>query len=91
MHLLIWEQVSTCYSSHFLQLGLGEPRPTRVTIQLADRSVKVHKGEITDVLIRVGDFIYLVDVIVLETQPMANLRSQTPVILGHLFSPPPTQ
>ena len=38
-------------------LGLGELRLTRVTVQLADRSVKVPKGEITDVLIRAGDFI----------------------------------
>ena len=44
--------------SVYQQLGLGELSPTRVTIQLADRSVKIPKGEITDVLIRVGDFIY---------------------------------
>ena len=42
----------------YQQLGLGELSPTRVTIQLADRSVKIPKGEITDVLIRVGNFIY---------------------------------
>ena len=47
--------------------------------------MKIPKGEIIDVLIRVGDFIYPVDFIVLETQPMSNLRSQTPVILGHPF------
>ena len=42
--------------SVYQQFGLGELSPTRVTIQLADRSVKIPKGEITDVLIRVGDF-----------------------------------
>ena len=71
--------------SVYQQLGLGELSPTRVTIQLADRSVKIPKGEITDVLIQVGNFIYPVDFIMLETQPVSNLRSQTPVILGHIF------
>ena len=34
----------------YQQLGLGDLSPTRVTIQLADRSVKVSKGKINDVL-----------------------------------------
>ena len=71
--------------SVYQQLGLGELSPTRVTIQLADRSMKILKVEITDVLIRVGDFIYPVDLIVLETQPFSNPRSQNPVILGRPF------
>ena len=37
-------------------------------IQLADRSIKVSKGEIDDVLIRIGELIYPVDFIMLETQ-----------------------
>jgi len=45
--------------------------------------VKVPKGEITNVLIRIKDFIYPVDFIVLETQPVSNQWSQTPFILGH--------
>ena len=40
------------------QLRLGDLSPTRVTIQLVDRLVKVTKGKINDVLIRVGKFIY---------------------------------
>ena len=47
--------------------------------------MEVSKGEINDVLIRVGEFIYPVDFIVLETQPVSNLRAQTPVILGRSF------
>ena len=47
--------------------------------------MKVPKREITDDLIRVGDFIYPVDFIVLETQLVANSRAQTPVILGRPF------
>ena len=73
--------------SVYQQLGLGDLSPTRVTIQLADRSIKVSKGEINDVLIRVGEFIYPVNFIVLETQPLSNSnhRAQTPVILGRPF------
>ena len=84
----IW---SWCNLSHYPTgwafLGLGDLSPTWVTIQLADRSVKVTKGEINDVLIRVGEFIYPVDFIVLETQPLSNSnhRAQTPVILGQPF------
>ena len=54
-------------------------------IQLANRSVKVPKGEVTNVLIETGEFIYPVDFIFLETQPVSNSRSHTPIILGHPF------
>ena len=69
----------------YQQLRLGDLRPTRVNIQLADRSVKIPKGKITDVLIRVREFIYLIDFIILETQPVQNLKAQTSVILGCTF------
>ena len=49
------------------------------------RSVKIPKGEVEDVLIKVGEFIFPVDFIVLETQPVSNLKSQIPVILGRPF------
>jgi len=71
--------------SVYQQLGLGDLRPIWVIIQLADRSVKIPKGDIIDVLIRVGEFIYPVDLIVLETQPVHNLKAQTPVILVRPF------
>ena len=66
----------------YLQLRMGDLHPTRITIQLANHPIKIPKGEITDVLIRVGKFIYPIDFIVLETQPMQNPKAQTPVILG---------
>jgi len=69
----------------YQQLGLSELSLSQVTIQLADRSVKVSKGEITDVLMRAGEFIYPVDFIVLETQLILNHKSQTPIILGCPF------
>ena len=71
--------------SVYQQLDLGELKPTRVTLQLADRSVKVPKGVVEDVLIKVGDFVFPVDFVVLETEHIPNLPNQIPVILGRPF------
>ncbi|XP_043695157.1 uncharacterized protein LOC122645837, partial [Telopea speciosissima] len=69
----------------YQQLGLGELKPTKITLQLADRSVKVPKGMIEDVLLKVGEFIFPIDFIVLDTQPLANFKDQIPIILGRPF------
>lgn len=58
----------------YQQLELGEIRPTKIILQLADMSVMKLMGEIEDVLIKIGEFILLVDFLVLETQPMVNLQ-----------------
>ena len=64
---------------------MGEHRPTKITLQFADHSIKKPVGEIEDVLIKVGQFIYPVDFIVLETQPVNNPMSKIPLILGRPF------
>jgi len=56
--------------SVYLQLGLGEFKPTSMTLQLADRSVKVPWVIIEDVLNKVDKFYFLVDFIVLDTEPV---------------------
>ena len=71
--------------SVYQQLNLGELKPTSTTLLLADRSIKVPKWIIEDVLVRVDKFIYPVDFIVLETEPIANECKQIPVILGRPF------
>ncbi|XP_052180129.1 uncharacterized protein LOC127793438 [Diospyros lotus] len=71
--------------SVYQQLGLGELKPTRVTLQLADRSVKVPRGIVEDVLIQVDKFYFPVDFIVLDTQPHQGPQSPIPVILGRPF------
>ena len=60
-------------------------KPTKVTLQLADRSIKMPRGIVEDVLIKVGDFVYPIDFVILETQPLINLKGQIPVILGRPF------
>ena len=44
--------------SMYKQLGLGELKPTSITLSLADRSIKIPKGTIEDVLIQVDRFYY---------------------------------
>ena len=45
----------------FKKLGLGEPKLTRMSIQLADSSIKYPRGIIEDVLIKVDKFIFSID------------------------------
>ena len=42
----------------FKQLGVGEVRPTIVTLQLVDRFYAYPKGKIKDVLVEVDKFIF---------------------------------
>ncbi|XP_026399773.1 uncharacterized protein LOC113295658 [Papaver somniferum] len=71
--------------SVYEQLGLGELKLTSVTLQLADRSVKVPRGVVENVLIQIDKFYYPVDFIVLDTQPVANASKEIHVILGRPF------
>jgi len=71
--------------SVYLQLGLGELKPTSMTLQLADRSVKVPRGLIEDVLIKVDKFYFPVDFIVLDIELVQNVGIQILVILGRPF------
>ena len=56
--------------SVYKQLGLGELKPTSITLSLADRSVKIPRGIIEDVLVQVDNFYYPVDFVVLDMDPI---------------------
>ena len=71
--------------SMYKQLGLGELKPTSITLSLADRSIKIPKGTIEDVLIQVDRFYYPVDFVVLDTEPVALGPNHVPNILGRPF------
>ena len=71
--------------SMYKQLGLGELKPTSITLSLADRSIKIPKGTIEDVLIQVDRFYYPVDFVVLDTEPVAVGANHVPIILGRPF------
>ena len=42
----------------FQKLDLGEPTPTRVPVQIADKSIMHPRGIIENILVRVGDLIF---------------------------------
>ncbi|KAH9658480.1 hypothetical protein KPL70_023512 [Citrus sinensis] len=67
--------------SVFKKLGVGEYRPTTVTLQLADRSHAYLERKIEDVLVKVDKFIFLVDFIVLDFKA----DKEVPIILGRPF------
>ena len=67
--------------SFFRRLGLGEARPTTVTLQLADRSLKHPWGVIEDVLVKVDKFIFPADFIVLDMEE----DKEIPIILDRPF------
>ncbi|WJZ84466.1 hypothetical protein VitviT2T_004069 [Vitis vinifera] len=71
--------------SIYKQLGLGDLKPTSITLSLADRSVKIPRGMIEDVLIQVDKFYYPVDFVVLDTDPIAKGPNCILIILGIPF------
>ena len=71
--------------SVYKQLGFGELKPTNITLSLADRSVKIPKGIVKDVLVKVDKFYYPVDFVVLDIEPIENEPNHVPIILGRPF------
>ncbi|KAK4595175.1 hypothetical protein RGQ29_018785 [Quercus rubra] len=67
--------------SVFRKLGLGEVKPTTISLQLANRSIKYPRGVIEDVLVKVDKFIFPVDFIVLVMYE----DEEIPLILGQPF------
>ena len=71
--------------SVYVELGLGELEPTNISLQLADRSVKIPRGIVKDVLVQVDKFYFPVVFVILDTQHVVNQGTQFLVILGRPF------
>ncbi|XP_073132930.1 uncharacterized protein [Henckelia pumila] len=67
--------------SVFRKLRLGEPKSTRMSLQLADRSIKYPREIIEDVLVKVDKFTFPVDFMVLDMEEDLDM----PLILGRPF------
>ena len=65
----------------FRTLGLREPKPTSVSLQLANRSIKYPRGVIEVVLVKVEKLYFPADFIVLDMEE----DREVPLILGHPF------
>ncbi|GJV12010.1 hypothetical protein Tco_1353551 [Tanacetum coccineum] len=67
--------------STYLNLGLGELAHTKLTVELADRTVKYPKGIAKNVLVGIGKFVFPVDFIILDMPEDIKV----PLILGRSF------
>ncbi|KAJ8749356.1 hypothetical protein K2173_018844 [Erythroxylum novogranatense] len=64
--------------SLYNRLGIGELKPTTISLQLADRSIRYPIGIVEDLLVKVGKLIIPTDFVVLEME----FDLQVPIILG---------
>ncbi|KAK1417158.1 hypothetical protein QVD17_26281 [Tagetes erecta] len=67
--------------SVYAKLDLGELLPTRMSIQLADRSVKYPRGIVENMLVKVDKFVFPVDFVILDMDE----DDRVPLILGRPF------
>nr|GEX12746.1 hypothetical protein [Tanacetum cinerariifolium] len=65
----------------FTNIGLGKLAPTKLIIELADKTVKHPKGVLENVLVEIDKFVFLIDYIVLDIPEDIKI----PLILGRPF------
>nr|KYP35931.1 hypothetical protein KK1_042990 [Cajanus cajan] len=63
------------------KIGEVEVRPTRMTLQLVDRSIRLPHGIVEDMIVKVDKFMFLVDFVVMDMEE----DSEVPLILGRPF------
>ena len=63
------------------KIGEVKVRPTRMTLQLADRSIKNPYGIVEDMIVMVDKFLFPVDFVVMDMEEDAEV----PMILGRPF------
>ncbi|GJY61968.1 putative reverse transcriptase domain-containing protein [Tanacetum coccineum] len=80
-NLICRASVSVMPLSTYLSLGLGELAHTKLTVELADRTVKYPKGIAENVLVGIGKFVFPVDFIILDMPEDVKV----PLILGRPF------
>nr|XP_043627943.1 uncharacterized protein LOC122599488 [Erigeron canadensis] len=67
--------------SVFTKLSLGQLRPTKMSIRLADHSFQYPLGVAEKLQVQVGQFVFLVDFVILEMEK----DTKVPLILGRPF------
>jgi len=67
--------------SIFRKLGMQEPKPTTISLQLADHSIMYPRGIAEDVLVKVDKFIFPTDFVVLDMEEDEDV----PIILTRPF------
>ncbi|GJV75371.1 putative reverse transcriptase, RNA-dependent DNA polymerase [Tanacetum coccineum] len=72
--------ISVMPYSLFKGLGLGSLKPIKMTIEMADRSMQSPKGIKENVLVKISNFVFPVDFVILDIIENENV----PIILGRL-------
>ncbi|GJW70429.1 reverse transcriptase domain-containing protein [Tanacetum coccineum] len=67
--------------SMFLRLNLGELKPTRMCIKLANKSTQIPRGVMENVIVKIDRFVFPVDFVVLDMKEDRNI----PIIFGRPF------
>ncbi|KAJ9183983.1 hypothetical protein P3X46_007774 [Hevea brasiliensis] len=73
--------VSLMPLSIYKKLNMGDLKPTHISLQLADRSIKYPEGILENVPLKVGKFYIPVDFVILDMEEDFNI----PIILGRPF------
>ena len=63
------------------QFAIEELRPTRMSLQMADRSLKIPNGVVENLLVKVGEFIFPADFVILDMEE----EGHNSIILGRPF------
>lgn len=63
------------------KLNFGELRPTNMTLQLADRSIKLPISMLEKIPIRIGQFYIPTDFVIMDIKDDSHI----PIILGRPF------
>ncbi|GJX89029.1 reverse transcriptase domain-containing protein [Tanacetum coccineum] len=67
--------------SMFLRLNLGDLKPTRICIELANKTTHFPKGIAENVMVKIDKFVFPVDFVILDMEEDHRI----PIILGRLF------
>ena len=73
--------VSIMPKSIFEKIGVGELKPTHISLQMADHSIKLPIGVVEDMPIRVGQNFIPIDFVIVEMEE----DSHTPLLFGRSF------
>ncbi|XP_048229510.1 uncharacterized protein LOC125369999 [Ricinus communis] len=71
--------------SMYERLGLGELKPTTMSLQVANRSIKYPRGIVEDLLVQVGKLIIPVDFVVLDMENTPTRDKEQTILLGRPF------
>eukprot|EP00257_Ricinus_communis_P027212 XP_025014626.1 uncharacterized protein LOC112536208 [Ricinus communis] len=71
--------------STYAQLGLGQLKPTTMSLQLTDRSIKYPRAIVEDLLIQAGKLIIPADFVVLDMEGTSARDNEQTILLGRPF------